>query len=228
MSGEHSPPERDELLESAALGRLDRSDPRVAERLRSDPELARAVAELERTRVTAERVLLEAKEMSARSHADATPADRTRVHEALTALARGRAGAGPGHRRGWFLALAGLAAALALIFLATRGPRTEPAGDQRLSDEPIEIQLVPGESCPGLRWRVELLAGESLELSFYADDGGSPGQLVLGPVPVDGEGWQPNEEQGRALPNAWIAELIRIDRDKDRHLLGRKRSSSPP
>src|SRR5262245_42747917 len=117
---EDVPPAGEELLRAAALGELDRSAPEVAARLKRDPELARAVEELERARTATEGVLRAGASMIRAASESATDADRMRVHETFQVLARGGSKSRAGSRRGWMV-LAGLAAAALLAFLFVRG-----------------------------------------------------------------------------------------------------------
>jgi hypothetical protein len=221
MSAPNAPlPERDELLRAAALGELDRRDPELARRLRAEPELARALEELERTRATTARVLEEGAALIASARAGATSADRALVEGTFRRLAGGDASR-PGRRRGWLFVLVGVAAALLLGFFLWPHESVR-APDVRLGDD-IHFALDP--STAGLSWTLGLGPGETLELSFYTDRDGTPGERLLGPLSVTDQ-WQPSESEARVLSGPCIVELVRHgDRDE---LLGRLPYSSRP
>jgi hypothetical protein len=220
----HSGAEGDEMLRAAALGRLDQEDPDVAARLAADPSFARSVAEIERTRITTERVMHEAAHLTQEAARLARLEDRSQVLATIEGLARG---ARAGRRRGRIFLLAGLAAAALLAYFSLRPNPPSPSNGVWLGGTDVRVVVERRDGhFEGLTWSVELHPGDELQLSVYAWNGDARGVRVLGPRRVAPEGWQPTLEEQQLLPAAWVADLERINGD-DSTLLARVHSSAP-
>ena len=202
--------EDDPMLREAALGKLDRGAPEVAARLRDDPAFARAVAELDSTRATTARVLREGAQLVEEAARQATPDDRASVLATIERLARDES---TSRRRGRLMLLAGLCAAAVLAFFLLRPapPAAAPRADVWMGTE-TEIRHQGESAGPGrLDWKVELLPGDELWLSFFALRDGARAELLLGPLDVSGNtAWQAKDAQERlTLSGDWQAELER-------------------
>ena len=220
--------EREELLRAAALGTLDARAPDVAARLRADPELAHEVEELGRAREAAQRVLRLGAELTNRAASAAVEEDRQLVERVFTDLARRKAPPRP-RPRAYLFAGIGLAAALALVFfLVWKGGKRAPLDVLLDGNGEVTLEVAPRSGGIGsLLWNVTLAPGDRLELRCYAEHDGRRGELLLGPLSVDADGWTPSEEEERRLPAVFRAELVRVDSQGPR-LLGWKRVSRSP